>query len=134
MEPLGLVVLIDDDDDDADYHIHARAVMRSGLASRTKVFTSALDALAFFRDSPEPTSLVLLDIHMAVMKGFEFLAEYDKLPRANRAEVTNVMLTSPDSPRDSEAARAFSVDGFETKPLTTERFCELVESSFAGRA
>lgn len=131
MSPLDLVILVDDDD--ADNYIHRRAIQRSGLVNTVRVFTSAVEALAFFRDTPQPTALVLLDINMPVMTGFEFLEAYNGLPPQNRAEITIVMLTSSDSARDSERARDYGVDGFEPKPLTTTRFRELVAAKFPDR-
>ncbi|GAB4412689.1 MAG: hypothetical protein OHK0039_18890 [Bacteroidia bacterium] len=70
-------------------------------------------------------NLILLDINMPVMDGFEFLEAWQKIDFSGKDQVRIVMLTSSSNPRDLEAARNYGVDGFINKPLTREKIISL---------
>ena len=111
------VIMIDDNEDDLFF---TQIVFeRSGLDVDLQKFTSAKDALAFFESAElcEP-ALVLLDINMPGMSGFDFLEAYEHLLANKRASVVVVMLTSSIDDRDKERALRFSsVKAFLSKPI-----------------
>lgn len=114
-KPISSVVLIDDSD--VDNYIHRRVLLRSELVETVIEFESAIDALAFFKSGEHHVSLVLLDINMPKMNGFEFLEQYGALPDSLRAEVVVFMLTSSEHSDDRARAQGLGV-GFASKPLT----------------
>jgi CheY-like chemotaxis protein len=111
------VLLIDDSEPDRLYA--SIMLSRSGQPLALSEFESAVEALAELASAPHPPKLILLDINMPGMDGFEFLDAYERLPEANRGETVIVMLTS--SPLDSDRERALShpaVKDVMVKPLT----------------
>lgn len=120
------VLLIDDSEPD---RIYAGIVLgRSGLPFEVRDFESAADALALLAASPQPPSLILLDINMPGMNGFAFLEAYEKLPEAHRRNTVVVMLSS--SPADSDRQRAMAhavVKDYVVKPLTVQQARRLGE-------
>jgi CheY-like chemotaxis protein len=69
--------------------------------------------------------LILLDINMPVMNGWEFLDAFQNLER--RKEVPVIMLTSSIDPQDIEKARSYKeVKGYFSKPLTNESLDQIV--------
>lgn len=121
------VVMIDDNEDDL---LFTRIVLgRSGCPVDTVEFTSAQDALQHFADqAPEQRALVLLDINMPGMSGFDFLEAYETLPQSSRQALVVVMLTSSIDDRDRERALRFpSVKGFANKPLDKAVAAELLK-------
>ena len=68
-------------------------------------------------------NLILLDINMPVMNGFEFLEHFQQLPVSNQIRV--VMLTSSVYHKDMEKAKDYQINHYISKPLTTEKLQEI---------
>lgn len=71
--------------------------------------------------------LLLLDINMPVMNGWSFLMELEKLPAMDTRKCKVYMLSSSVDLDDENKSKQFnSVHGFISKPLTIDKFRELV--------
>lgn len=133
--PIGTLLLIDDDE--ADNYLHRRVIERSGLCESVIVQTSAGAALDWLRSSvgdrhPAP-DLIFLDINMPGMNGWEFLEEYETLPRCQQGRIVLVMLTASINPTDAERVAEFTtVTGHRSKPLTEQMLLAIVEEHFAS--
>ncbi|PTX54306.1 response regulator receiver domain-containing protein [Litoreibacter ponti] len=124
--PLDEVILIDDSA--LDNRLHKRAIERTGLAKSVRTFSMADDAIAYFRKPGAiPTDLVLLDVNMPRMDGFELLEAATEEFGAAFDPTVVIMLTTSMDRRDQDRAAEFDVvkDYFE-KPLTPEKFESLV--------
>jgi CheY-like chemotaxis protein len=115
------------DDEAFDQKMYQRVIARSGLVGKTLAFLYADEALAFLiQPDREPVDVILLDINMPRMNGFEFLAAGTAQFGPNLARVVVVMLTTSLEPGDRERANGFSVvRGFINKPLTVEHLAEI---------
>ena len=114
---LKTVMVIDDNDSDL---LYARIMLeRSGNIETVLTFESAQLALDFLGTAHHTAiDLILLDINMPEMSGYEFLQAYEGLRSAGKARAVIVMLTSSPDPRDRERALAFaSVRSYVTKPI-----------------
>lgn len=107
------------DDNEVDQMIYRRIVERSGLVAELMQFTDPHEALDYLVGDPETCpDLILLDINMPGMDGFEFLDKATNMLGAKMCPVF-VMLTTSLDPRDEERARRFEVvKDFLNKPLT----------------
>lgn len=70
--------------------------------------------------------LILLDIKMPVMDGFEFLEEIQKRPKFDLSQTRIYMSTSSFLTKDKERAKLYPVSGFITKPLTEETLRDIL--------
>ena len=79
---------------------------------------------------PQP-NLILLDINMPIMNGWEFLQEYKKLHENQMAETVVVMLTTSLNPDDKERALGLTViNDFKSKPLTPVGLKDILDNFF----
>lgn len=126
--PLQRIVLVDDNDADNVYH--EIILRRCGFEGELRVFEEPTEALAYLRSVPDgPACLVLLDINMPGMNGFEFAQAASPL-LADKPTAVLVMLTSSSSAEDREqAAQIPVIQGYLTKPLDRDSASELL----AGR-
>lgn len=74
--------------------------------------------------------LILLDINMPVMDGFDFLEEYSKLDFSNKNQVVIIVLTTSSNPKDIEKIEQYKVNGFINKPLTEEKLRNILQIHF----
>lgn len=65
--------------------------------------------------------LILLDLNLSIMNGFDFLEELQNLPQLNLSRTKIVWLTSCANPRDLERARQYPISCCITKPITPEK-------------
>jgi CheY-like chemotaxis protein len=110
------VMLIDDSETDL---LYTQIVLESaGPGYEVLKYESAREALAFLKQPGNSVDLILLDINMPGMNGYEFLEAYDHLPSERRAQGVVVMLSSSPLPDDRERSMSYPpVRGYVTKPV-----------------
>jgi CheY-like chemotaxis protein len=71
--------------------------------------------------------LILLDINMPVMNGWDFLSQFETLSNVPKSDIKIAVLSSSVEPSDFEKAMSFdSVDKFISKPLKPEDVEEFI--------
>jgi CheY-like chemotaxis protein len=130
------------DDDSISLTISKLLLKRTGFTNDVVTAVDGSDALDYFKDlfatSSQPVeeapALILLDINMPVMNGWEFLEAYiplfaDKLPNTKV-----IILSSTIDPEDFSRAKKFPVVAqFVSKPLSVENLAELKENEFVQK-
>ncbi len=130
---LKCIMLVDDNPDDNFYH--EREIHKSNLEDIVVVAkTSGIDALEYLKldkaDNIHP-DLILLDINMPGMNGWEFVQEYNKLDKEQQSRAIIIMLTTSDNPEEKARAKALgSILDFITKPLTRLTMEEISDKYF----
>ncbi len=109
------------DDSKLDCFIAEKVIQNTGKSESVKTFPVASAALTYIQSLPEDAkAVILVDIQMPVMNGFEFLEEFEKnIPCERRENFVINLLTSSINETDQIKARAFKfVNRFLNKPLT----------------
>ena len=123
-------------DDDATTNFLNQRLLRNLQVSReVRVALNGAEALALLqaccREAPDTfPSLILLDLNMPVMGGFEFLEAYQQLPAAPRQHTIVVMLTTSTLDADQLRAQQLPIAGYLTKPLTRENLATVLRVHF----
>lgn len=126
------------DDNSFDTLLTIKLLEKTGRFDRIYSVTDGAEALALFEnyeqtreDLPDrfPPLVILLDINMPLMGGFEFLEAYARLGHESDDHPSIiVMLTSSSFDRDREqAVQDPLVKGYIVKPMTRERADQLAE-------
>lgn len=121
------------DDDEIFVFLTKIAIQQTNLINLIKVFGNGLDAINFLKENIDnPASLpeiILLDLSMPIMDGWEFIEEYLLLlPKLSR-KITIYIVSSTISPFDIVKAKSISaVTDFIIKPITKEKLIEIVKT------
>lgn len=129
--PINLVALIDDNE--IDNFIGKKIIESTMLVNKIKVFSGgqkAIDFLVLHANQPDLLpEIILLDLNMPGMDGFEFLAEYIRLKPRIGKKINIYVLSSSLSHSDYDRIKSNdSVSDFIVKPITKEKFEKIVEA------
>ena len=108
------------DDSAFDLFIYEKLITKSGIGNSVRPFNSAHDALEHLAKEGEslPETVILLDLQMPGMNGFEFIEQYDLLSESVRNKIRIFMLSSTIDTRDIEKDKAsVSIIDLLSKPL-----------------
>ncbi len=124
------------DDDDIFQFLTRRIIEETRLVGEIKVFSNGLRALEFLKsvqDTPEALpEIILLDLSMPVMDGWDFLEEYIMLRPFLGKKINIYVVSSSITPSDIQRAQSISeVTDYIIKPVTIEKFAEIVRSLVA---
>ena len=115
MLAFDLIVLIDDDP--INNLINKRLINKLNPSINILEFMEVEKALFFLNTASNGENLILLDINMPVMNGWDFLLFYAKIKDKRNDKI--IMLSSSIDNQDRQRAMEFSyVEGFIEKPLT----------------
>lgn len=132
MHKITSVLLVDDDM--INNFINQQLIEELSVTKELNIANNGLEAIKFLEqfcdDDKGCPELILLDINMPVMDGFEFLEEFDNLTLPLKEKIKVVMLTTSTNPHDVEKLNGFSIAGFMNKPLTEEKILALVDKIF----
>ncbi|HSJ05465.1 MAG TPA: response regulator [Longimicrobiales bacterium] len=91
------------------------------------VFQDGAAALERLR-TDEPVDLILLDIMMPSMNGFEVLSRLRQIP--HREDTPVIMLTGKGQSTDREQAASLGANDFLTKPFSPKKLLERIDEIF----
>jgi CheY-like chemotaxis protein len=116
-------------DDDPLYNFGIKKLFEFTKFSESSLFFQngheAIEALSLVENDQFP-EVILLDINMPIMNGWQFLEEYQK--RNLKRETKIYVVSSSINQEEIDRANAYSfVDGYVFKPLTLEKVKELKE-------
>jgi CheY-like chemotaxis protein len=127
------------DDDTISLTISQLLLKRTGFASEVDTVIDGSEALEYFENlfskDSDPVGnapqLILLDINMPVMNGWEFLQEYNPRFAAKLVNTHIIILSSTIDPEDFALAKQYPVVmQFISKPLSIENLEELKSAPF----
>lgn len=124
MYSFDLIVLIDDDP--INNLINKRLINKLNLSPQIIEFLEAEKALTFIGSTnKKQETLILLDINMPVMNGWDFLCQYADLEYIRKDRI--IMLSSSIDHHDRQRSEEFNyVYGFIEKPLTREKLINIL--------
>jgi chemosensory pili system protein ChpA (sensor histidine kinase/response regulator) len=124
-EPYVVLVV---DDSLSMRHMLSLAVTKAGWVPVPA--RDGLEALEIIHRSPRPPDLVLLDIEMPRMDGYEFLSTVRS--QKDHADLPIVMLTSRSSDKHRDKARALGVTDYMVKPFQEDALVRNIDRLVAA--
>jgi CheY-like chemotaxis protein len=120
------------DDGELDCFIVKRIIKLAFPNLEITAFTDASPALDSIRDKKPDfdnhCTIVLLDLNMPVMNGFQFLEEFEKLPLAVQKSYKINVLSSTKNQTDINHLNKFkSINSFIEKPLNKDKVLSLMD-------
>jgi CheY-like chemotaxis protein len=121
MNQLHKILIVDDDD--VTRYLISRTIKQAGISQQILQAANGEEALEVLKQACSahacPT-LILLDINMPLMNGFEFLSALQKSNLAN-TPFKIVILTTSQNPKDVEKAKEYPITAYLEKPLTIDQ-------------
>ena len=128
MTTLKTLTLVDDDD--IFVFLTTKIIEQTNLVDLIKGFGNGLDAINFLKENKNNVDalpdIILLDLNMPIMNGWQFLEEYNKLNPTIGKKITIYIYSSSISPDDITRAKTISeVSDYIIKPITKDKLIDL---------
>lgn len=127
MEGLKIILLVDDDE--ASLYLNQRLLNRLGIEVEVLIARNGQEALDIMKklcEQEQCPELILLDINMPVMDGFEFLEQLQNLADFHDSSLKIVLLSSSIHHQDLAKAKKYPVMDYIEKPLTKEKLLKFL--------
>lgn len=124
------VNLLHVEDNELDAKALQRAFNRIGITLPLARAKDGIEALEILDTLPQESqhaaqTVILLDINMPRMNGFEFLEELRRKPELRHTPV--FILTTSDRPSDIREAYSHNIAGYIVKPVSSGNFVEKIK-------
>ena len=125
------------DDDKTNQYLTYLVLQELQLAEQTVLFSDGKRALDYLLQHIHPRvakgcpDLILLDLNMPMMDGFEFLERLTQLGQTALIQQSVVVLTTSENGEDYHEARRWQVKDYLVKPLTLEKMTEFIQRHYS---
>ncbi|MBX9853350.1 MAG: response regulator [Cytophagaceae bacterium] len=132
MEKINCVLLIDDDE---TTNLLSRHIISSlNFTRQIKICYNGLEAVDFLAKYKEENhglcpELILVDITMPYLDGFEFLEAFHQIEFCNKDKSIQVILTASTNLKYIRKAKKMGVQDYLIKPLTKANLMELLKNN-----
>ncbi|WP_100614258.1 response regulator [Confluentibacter citreus] len=131
MNPIKTLTLIDDDN--IFVFLTKKVVEQTNLVDLIKVFGNGLDAINFIKENKDNVDalpeIILLDLSMPIMNGWQFLEEFTKLNPLIGKKITIYICSSSISHDDITRAKSINeVSDYIIKPITKDKLIDLIKT------
>ena len=127
--PLNSILLIDDDK--INNYLNSRLIKKSNICVNLEIAQNGSEGLTLIQQKittkAQLPNLILLDINMPIMDGFEFMNSFKEL---NCDDVKIVLLTTSSNPDDIRKFNQSLACGYINKPLTEDKLKNIIQECF----
>eukprot|EP00746_Dinoflagellata_sp_MGD_P015815 gnl/MRDRNA2_/MRDRNA2_135348_c0_seq1.p2 gnl/MRDRNA2_/MRDRNA2_135348_c0~~gnl/MRDRNA2_/MRDRNA2_135348_c0_seq1.p2 ORF type:complete len:139 (+),score=8.40 gnl/MRDRNA2_/MRDRNA2_135348_c0_seq1:1464-1880(+) len=129
---IGCILLVDDDMTSNFYN--KSVIQQLNIAEKVEVAWNGKEAMEFLENPEnENPELILLDINMPVMDGFEFVKALDINTTIDKSGIKIVMLTTSQHEKDVDKFKKYGlVSQYISKPIEREHLLSLVSELGKG--
>ena len=132
MEKVNNILLVEDDS--ITNFINDRLLKNMNVATDIALASNGKEAICYLQKKLETENsfpeLILLDLNMPVMDGFEFLSQFKSLPEQKRKESLIIVLTTSTHNKDLQKLKESEHIAFLNKPLTKEKVLSIFDKYF----
>ncbi|MDF3078421.1 MAG: chemotaxis-specific methylesterase [Sphingobacteriaceae bacterium] len=129
MEDRSFIIV---DDRELDCFVATKTIRQLGEKGSISTFVHPHKALEYISKSEAgglEQTILLLDIIMPIMNGFQFVAEFNKLPEHIRNSYYVIAITSSMNKKYINMVNEFeTIKGMIEKPITTAKFRDLLSN------
>jgi CheY-like chemotaxis protein len=121
------------DDDKLLNKINEKVLHAAGLVKELHIVVNGIQAIDYLtarieKNYPLP-EIIILDLHMPVMGGFDFIDRFKEMEFPGKSNIQIVVFTSSSSPRDRQKARDRGIEHFVNKPYLLRSLTDIVMRS-----
>lgn len=121
------------DDDHVFNFLSSRLFEKLGFNEGIHVAMNGAEALKLINDYYSGTQslpdVILLDLNMPVMDGFEFIEAFHRIRMPNKDRVKIVIVSSSRDEKDVERARNLGITHYLVKPIHEKDLLEIMNST-----
>ncbi|MDF4222154.1 MULTISPECIES: response regulator [Maribacter] len=135
LDRLNTILLVDDDD--ASNFLHSIFINKLDMDVNINSALNGQEAIDFIlgkgQEQLELPCMVMLDLRMPVMDGWQFMDAYEDLvPKKLKDQITIVLVTISDNKEDKQRAIDNKhIADFAQKPLSDETFKALIQKHYS---
>ena len=122
-------------DDDPIFVYGTKRIMKEvNFTEKILVFNNGQEAIEGLFEISQSEELmpevIFLDLNMPIMNGWEFLEEYEKLPKTNLKKTIIYIISSSVDPRDLERVKNYEkVNNYILKPITPDDLSNILKAT-----